>query len=448
MSARTASESNTDGVLLAVVLLLTCIGVLLIFDASYAYALQRHISGYKYVGQQAGWAVLGIAVMLVVMRFPYRKLENLAVPLVVMSAMLLIAVFIPHIGSHEVNGAKRWVGVGAFRLQPSEIAKLAIVLYIARLCAGRPKAMSRFTRGPMIPLCVMAVLALLIEREPDMGTCLVLLGAGMGALYFAGMRYRHFFAVAVAGLVLIGGMLAAKGSYLGRSDVAANSPDYRTSRIDVWLHPDLNHTGEGYQVYHSMIALGTGGIFGLGVGNGRQKYYLPEAHTDFIFATLAEEGGLITSLLVLALLGVLVTRGLHIATLTKDPFGAILAGGISAGFGVQTLLNIGVVTSAIPATGVPLPFLSYGGSSLLISLVSVGILLSVYRFSDRADVGRVDTTQNAPERDFERRRNRGAILSRPEHARNEAYRGTHGYRQPQVGATKRRRMFDWRRADR
>ena len=170
------------------------------------------------------------------------------------------------------------------------------------------------------------------------------------------MRVRHLIAVMSVGVLIIGGVLAAKGGHTGQTPSAQSTTvgqDYRNSRIDVWLHPDRNHTGEGYQVYHSMIALGTGGVFGLGIGNGRQKYYLPETYTDFIFATLAEEGGLLASLFVLGLLGLLVARGLHIATLTKDPFGAILAGGISAGFGVQSILNVGVVTAAIPATGVP-----------------------------------------------------------------------------------------------
>lgn len=439
MGARTASKSNTDSVLLAVVLLLTCIGILLIFDASYAYALQRHISGYKYVGQQAMWAVVGIAAMLAVMRIPYRRWENWAVGLVALAAILLIAVFIPHIGSHEVNGARRWAGFGAFKIQPSELAKLAIVLYVARLCAGRPKLMTTFSAGPLAPLLVLGVLAFLIEREPDLGTCLVVLGAGLASLFFAGMRVRHLAGVLAVAALLVVGALAAKG---GHGAHAGAGQDYRNSRIAVFLHPDQNHTGEGYQVYHSMIALGTGGVLGLGMGSGRQKYYLPEAYTDFIFATLAEEGGLIMSLFVLALFGLLVARGLHIATLTKDPFGAILAGGISAGFGVQALLNIGVVTSSIPATGVPLPFLSYGGSSLVISLVSVGLLLSVYRYSDREEAGRVDPSQGVPERDFDRRWNRGATLSRPEYARNGAYRGTRGYRQSASGAPRRRGKFD------
>ncbi|MDR3707206.1 MAG: putative peptidoglycan glycosyltransferase FtsW [Capsulimonadaceae bacterium] len=402
MTTRASTKSNTDFFLLTVVLLLTCIGILMVFDASYVHALQVHISPFKFVRQQALSAILGTAVMLVVMRIPVRKWETAALPLIMITVVGLIAVFIPHIGQ-EIKGARRWV----LHVQPSELAKLAIVLYVARLCAGRPKIMKDFVGGPLIPLLVLAVLAFLIEREPDLGTCLVVVGAGLGALFFAGMRISHFFAVgAIACALILCVVMLKSGSHA--------SPGYRGARLQVFLHPDRNHTDEGYQVYHSMIALGTGGIGGLGVGNGIQKYYLPEAHTDFIFATVAEEGGLIGSISVLALLCLLVTRGLHIATLTKDPFAAILAGGISAGFGVQALLNIGVVTSSVPATGVPLPFISFGGSSLFVSLVCVGILLSIYRYSDRDD-GRAAREDAAPERDFDRRWNRGTTLSRPEY---------------------------------
>jgi cell division protein FtsW len=410
MAAAKTQKLNTDFLLLGVTLALTCIGILLIYDTSYAYALQRHINPLKYVRQQALFAALGIPAMLFFMKFHYRRWWNAGLMLVGASIILLIAVFVPHIGGHEVNGARRWIGMGAFTLQPSELAKLAIVVYIARLCAGRPKLMARFTGGPLIPLCMMGLLALLIDREPDLGTTLVLLGAGMGALFFAGMRMRHFAAVLGVLIVVIGGMLFLKSHGHEGSDQAVasaatsgGSNGYRASRIQVWLHPELNHTGEGYQVYHGMIALGSGGLLGEGVGNGREKIYLPESYTDFIFATVGEEGGLLATLFVLALYAVLIGRGMQIASTTKDPFGAILAGGITASLATQTLLNIGVVTASIPATGVPLPFLSYGGSSLFMSLVCVGVLLSVHRYSDTDETGRKERESTMPERDFERR---------------------------------------------
>ncbi len=424
MAARTATKPKIDYILISVTLMLACLGVLLIFDASYAYALQRHISAYKYVGFQAAWALIGTIAMLVMRKVHYRKLENAAIMLIGFSIIALIAVFIPHIGAPAVNGAHRWLGIGAAKFQPSEIAKLAIVLYIARLCAGRPKTMSNFVGGPLAPICVLGLMAFLVDKEPDLGTCLVLLGAGLGALFFAGMKIRHFAMTLAVALVLIGGML-----YMKSHSHEGSGTNYRGGRVTAWLHPNDSHTAEGYQVYHGMIALGTGGALGLGVGNGRQKYYLPEAHTDFIFATLAEEGGLLASLFVLALFAVLIGRGMHIASMTKDPFGAILAGGITAGLATQALLNLAVVTTSVPATGVPLPFLSYGGTSLFVSMLGVGILLSIHRNSEWDDDGRTEIAEHAPDRDFDRRWNKGATLSRPEYARGGAYRGSDGYRE-------------------
>lgn len=407
MTQRASAKSNTDFFLLVVVLFLTCIGILMVFDASYVYTLQMHIGAFKFVRQQAVAALLGTGAMLFLMRMDYNKLQNAAVPLITLVAVMLVAVFIPHIGQ-EIKGARRWV----LHIQPSEFAKLAVVLYIARLCAGRPTRMKRFADGPLLPLLVMGVIVLLIEREPDLGTSLVVLGGGLGALFFAGMRVRHFIGIVVCCILLIAGVVLLKSGHQG-------SAGYRGARMDVFLHPERNHTDEGYQVYHSMIAVGTGGFAGSGIGKGKEKNYLPEAYTDFIFATVAEEGGLIASLTVLTLLCLLVVRALHIANITKDPFGAILAGGIAAGFATQSLLNIAVVTSSVPATGVPLPFISYGGSSLFASLACVGILLSIYRYADRGE-GRAARDENAPERDFDRRWNRGATFTRPEYGKYQA----------------------------
>ncbi|HEY3331709.1 MAG TPA: putative peptidoglycan glycosyltransferase FtsW [Capsulimonadaceae bacterium] len=437
MATRTGTRRKTDIVLLVVTLMLTCLGVLLIFDASYAYALQIHAKDYKYVLQQSIWAGVGIIAMLIVRRVHYDWFNRNALYIVGFCMLLLVCVFIPHIGAPAVNGAKRWVGTASVKFQPSELAKLAIVLYVARLCAGRPRIMQSFKAGPLAPVVVLGIFAILVEREPDLGTTLVILGSGIGALCFAGLKKRHLAGILAVALVCIAGALWMKSNHAPAPDPAAVASaaengavgrDYRNSRIYVFLHPNESHTGEGYQVYHSMIALGTGGLVGLGLGNGRQKYYLPEAHTDFILATLAEEGGLIATLFVLLLFAVLVGRGLHIASMTRDPFAAIVAGGISASFAVQALLNIAVVTSSVPATGVPLPFLSYGGTSLVISLINVGILLSIYRNSEWDDDGRSDIAKSAPDRDFDRRWNRGNSLLRPEYARGGTYRGSKGYR--------------------
>ena len=410
MSHRLATKPGVDFFMLSIVLILIVTGILLVYDASFVFLINQGGDGWKIVKLQALWALAGLLAMLAALYTPYHIWKKVATPLAIGVLLLLAAVLHPHIGV-QVKGARRWI---FGHIQPSEFAKFAIVLFIAKWCAGKPRSMKSFWSGPFIPIAVMGLMAFLIALEPDLGTCLVVLGAGFGALFFSGVRLRHFAIMLVIAALLICAGVFLKSRHHGK--------DYQGPRWEVYLNPDKDHTGAGYQVYHSMIAVGTGGIFGRGLGNGAQKYYIPEPYTDFVFATLAEEGGLVASLTLLALLALLVIRGLYIATLTKDPFGAIFAGGISAGLGVQALLNISVVTSFLPDTGVPLPFISYGGSSLLTCLVSAGILLSIYRYSER-DEGKPVAAASASERDFDRRWNRGATLSRPEYGRSVNYRG-------------------------
>ncbi|HEX5322869.1 MAG TPA: FtsW/RodA/SpoVE family cell cycle protein, partial [Capsulimonadaceae bacterium] len=280
--------------------------------------------------------------------------------------------------------------------QPSELAKLAIVFYIARLCAGKPKLMKDFWAGPFPPLCAVLLLAVLTAREPDLGTALVLFFTGLATLAFAGMKLRH-----VAGvLVAIAFVLAVS---LMASDLRHHGASYQLSRVTVFLHPERDRQGDGYQIYHSTIALGSGGLLGMGIGEGREKSYLPEAHTDFIFAVLGEEGGFVTAISVLLLYALLVGRGLQIAYKTKDPFGALLAAGISAWIGIQSLINVGVVTASIPATGVPLPQMSYGGSSSVLTLIAMGILLNIARFPEGDPSKKEDRRLEYQAREFDRR---------------------------------------------
>ncbi len=411
MTAAAAYSKNdkprpTDLTLLVVALMLTCIGILLVFDASYAYALQRHISQFKYVGQQAAWGAVGIAALIWAMRRPYWNWRKIGVYGVIISWLLLVAVFVPHIGI-AAKGAHRWIGFGSFRLQPSELAKLAVILYIARVCAGKMKLMNDFWAGPFPPLCIVAFVAVWTAVEPDLGTSLVLVGTGLGTLFFAGMKPKHLIASILVLMVLGAGFMALK--------TLKHPGSFQMKRLLVFMHPDQDKQGDGYQVYHSTIALGTGGFLGMGLGEGREKMYLPEAHTDFIFSILGEEGGLVASLGMLALFVILVARGFHIAATTRDPYGALLAAGISIALGLQVFLNIGVVTSSIPATGVPLPFISYGGSSLVFSLLMIGILLNIARFPDGDPAKIAQETERKSDIEFDRRWNRGSTLSRPEY---------------------------------
>lgn len=387
-------KPKTDFLLLALTLILTCIGVLLVFDASYAYLLARHMSEYKYVELQAGWGVVAIAGMLLASKMPYWWLRHVAAYGILISILLLVAVFIPHIGI-GAKGARRWVGYGEFRLQPSELAKLAVVIYLASVGATRPRSMKDFKNGPMIPLLFVGLIAALTAKEPDLGTALVIFLTALTVLNFAGMRFSHTVAVLACGVCLVGIVLACGGSGHHRS--------YQASRIFVFMHPERDKEGIGYQIYHSLIALGSGGLQGMGIGEGREKTYLPEAHTDFIFSVLGEECGLFGGLGILLLFALIVTRGLQIAFNCKDPFGILLAGGISAWIGLQSLINVGVVTASIPATGVPLPGMSYGGSSLVITLFAIGILLNIARHPEGDPAKKEDERLSRSAREFDRR---------------------------------------------
>jgi cell division protein FtsW len=413
MVAINEKPRRADFTLIVLALTLTCLGILLVFDASYAYALQRHISVYKYVSQQGVWAIVGVVVMAWASYRPYWRWRSIGVYGVIAAFFMLLAVFVPHIGI-AAKGAHRWIGFGPVRIQPSEIAKVAIVLYIARVCAGKLKLMQDFTAGPLPPLFVVAFLALWTAVEPDLGTCLVILGTGLFTLYFAGMKREHV-ALAVAGLMICGGIFLAVKMLKHHSGDNSAGASFQLKRLTVFLHPDQDKQGDGYQIYHSTIALGTGGLLGMGIGEGREKMYLPEAHTDFIFAVLGEEGGLIASLFVLGLFGALVARGFHIAANTKDPYGALLAAGFSTAIGLQVFMNIGVVTASIPATGVPLPFISYGGSSLVLSLMMIGILINIARYPEGDPTKLAQQSERVADREFEMRWNRGQTLSRPEY---------------------------------
>jgi len=380
--------------LLTVALALTAIGILLVFDASYPFALAHQVSFTKYVGQQALWGVVGIAALLGASQFPYWKWRSWATIGVLGCILALVLVFVPHVGI-VAKGAHRWVGHGALRLQPSEFAKLFIVLFIARSCAGNVRIMKNFVIGPGPGLLAIATLALLTAPEPDLGTAILITMTGTATLFFAGMKKRHLLAVAACALIIGGAAFALKS--------AKGHSSYQTARVLVFLNPEQSKEGDGFQVYHSILALGSGGITGVGIGQGREKVNLPEAYTDFIFAVIGEEGGLVTSLIVLGLLCFIVARGMHIACTTRDRFGSLLAAGISFCVGFQALINVGVVTASIPATGVPLPFISYGGSSLLLSLVMVGLLLNIGRFPDGdPNVAREPSDYKA-ERDYNRR---------------------------------------------
>ena len=395
-----------DSLLLWLTFLLLGIGIVSVYDASYAIAIEKlHGDSFHFVKMQVGWACGGLIALWAATRIPYWHWKKYAVIGLALSIFLLLAVLIPHVGI-AVNGARRWIGHGAIRMQPSEIAKLALVLYLARVLAGSLKIKTRPKEGLWPPLMVIGLLAALIAKEPDLGTALVLAATGLIMLFLAGIRPAHIGAIFGSAAILVAGFVALE--------------PYRARRITAFLNPKADQYHTGYQVWHALIALGSGGITGMGLGEGREKLFIPEPRTDFIFPVIAEEWGLIGTLALVALFVFVAARGFAIAYGTRDPFGALLAAGITSLISVQALINMAVATASIPDTGVPLPFISSGGSSLVLMLLGIGILLNISCHPDGPDGPQSDKT--APnEDDWNRRWDRGAkppvVVTRPSSVR-------------------------------
>ncbi len=353
-----------DRLLFLLMLMLIGVGIVSVYDASYAAAVE-HGDSFHFVKRQALFAVAGLGVMLFTRRVPYWKWRPFAARGVCLAVLLLLAVFVPHIGS-SINGARRWILHGSF--QPSEFAKLALVLYLARMLTIRPKRLLDFQSGLGPPLMVLALLAGLVAKEPDLGTALVLGGTGLTMLFLAGARPRHLAGVCVVVALLVTLMVSLKA--------------YRMHRMMAFLNPKADQLHAGYQVWHALMALGSGGVAGLGLGEGREKLYIPMASSDFIFPVIGEEWGLIGTLILVIVFAMIAWRGFTIAYGTRDPFGALLAAGVTTLISVQALINMAVATSSIPDTGVPLPFISAGGSALVLMMAGVGLLLNISTFPD------------------------------------------------------------------
>lgn len=387
-----------DRLLLWLMFLLLGIGIVSVYDASYAVAVEKmHDDSFHFVKMQVVWAVAGLITLWGASRLPYWRWKAWAGIGLWLCVLLLVAVLVPHVGI-MVNGARRWLGHGQFRFQPSELAKLVLVLYLARALAGRLAIKRRPKEGLLPPLAIVALLAGLIAIEQDLGTAMVLGGTGLVMLYVAGAQRRHMAAV-LAVVALAGGLFAV-------------AKPYRMHRLTAFLDPRADQYHTGYQVWHALIALGSGGVGGMGLGEGREKLFIPEPRTDFIFPVIAEEWGLIGTLALVTLFAFVAMRGYAIAYRTKDPFGALLAAGITTLISVQALINMAVATASIPDTGVPLPFISYGGSSLVLMLLGIGILLNISCYPDGPD-GKAKDRIEPNEDDWNRRWDRGVVRAAP-----------------------------------
>jgi cell division protein FtsW len=359
-------------ILIFCVAVLIGIGMVMLYSASMNMDASKSASGAEmgahYLVSQLAWCAFGLICFIIAASMDYRRLKKISPWLLGLSAFLLTLVFAPFIGI-ATHGAHRWIGRPNLpHFQPSELAKLALILFLAAYGERFQRQMGGFKKGLFIPGAVIAVVLALIFVEPDRG-CTILLAAVCGVmLIVAGARLS--FLVPPAVLAVVG--LAI--SFL-------HDP-MRMRRIMAWVHPEQSKEGAGYQAYQAMIALGSGGWFGLGLGNGRQKLgFVPEDHTDFIFSIIGEELGLAATMTVLLLFVVLLICGVVISRRSSDTFGVLLGTGLTFMIGLQAFINIGVVTSTLPNKGMPLPFISYGGSNLVLMLVAVGLLVSISRYA-------------------------------------------------------------------
>ncbi|MEP6753911.1 MAG: putative peptidoglycan glycosyltransferase FtsW [Chthonomonadales bacterium] len=360
----TPRRSTPDMILLWTMLALVAAGIIMVFDSSFGQSAIKGGTGIVFLKKQLIAGGVGFIGFFAILKMGYSRLRSWASALIILSIVMLVACYIKPIGV-TLNGAHRWIGPG-IQFQPSEFAKTALVLYLAALFASyiekRRYDVTNFWDGLLLPLGVCSIVALLIEREPDLGTSIVVFLSSMTVFFMAGAKRRH-----IAVIVTVAGLCA----------MVLMMGNFRGGRIHNWIYPLDDPQGKGFQPTHARLAVGTGSLTGVGFGKGREKYYLPEQNTDFIFATIAEETGWVGSTVIIGLLLVVAWRASVIAQRSKDIFGSLLAGGIGAIISWQALINIAVVTGCIPATGVPLPFISFGGTSLAMLLVSCGILLSI-----------------------------------------------------------------------
>ncbi|MDD5432190.1 MAG: putative lipid II flippase FtsW [Candidatus Omnitrophica bacterium] len=351
--------------LFTVSIILMCIGIVMIYSASSIYAAERYKDSFFFIKRHISFLLIGALLMFLAMSFDYRSLRKYAKPFLLVSIFLLLIVLIPGIG-REVSGARRWFRFKFLSFQPSEAAILAVIIYTADFISRKGNEIKVFWKGFFPPVSVFGLVAILILAQPDLGTTVSLALVVFLMLYIAGTRFSYLLSIFLASIPVL---------YLLIFSVA-----YRRARILAFLNPWLDPKGSGFQIIQSQIALGSGGIFGVGLGHSKQKlFYLPAAHTDFIFSIIGEELGLIGTLGVIALFIIFIQQGLKIMKNATDKFGYFLALGLILMISFKAVINIGVSCGVLPTKGLPLPFISYGGSSFIFDMISVGLLVNIGR---------------------------------------------------------------------
>ena len=361
----TATPKPPDYILFFSVLGLLGMGIIMVYSSSAVSAQVNFDDTFYFLKRQLLWASLGLFALLVTLNIDYHAWRPLAKPVLFTTLLLLILVLVPGLGK-VVNGARRWLGFGSLYIQPSEIAKLGMVIFYADSLTRSQETLGRFMRGLFPQLAMLLVVFGLILKEPDLGTALAIGGTIFILLFAAGAKISHLAGLGAAGVT---GIIAA----------ILYEP-YRLKRLLAFSDPWADPLNSGYHIIQSLYAIGSGGLFGVGLGRSREKFlYLPEPHTDFIFAILAEELGFIGTATVIILFFLFAWRGLRVAIAAPDIYGSLLAAGLTTMIILQALMNIAVVTASMPVTGIPLPFLSFGGSALVFTMAGVGILLNISR---------------------------------------------------------------------
>lgn len=357
-------RSNIDVWLLLILFLLLGFGAVMIYSTSAIYAEERYGDSMFFLKRHLTWICIGLVGMLITWRFDYHILRKYSKILFFASIGLLMLVYMPGIG-RTAGGARRWLVVKGLSIQPSEIAKLALIVYLADILTRKQRWVTEFWKGLVPPLIAMGIMVGLILLQPDLGTAIEMCLVAFIILFIAGVRFQYLLTLGLSALPFL--------------YIFIFSTPYRRNRILSFINPWKDPEGIGFQIVQSFVALGSGGLFGVGLGQSRQKlFYLPAAHTDFIFSIIGEELGILGALLVLSLFLAILWFGGRICLKALDLFGHFLALGIVSLISLQAIINIGVVTGSFPTKGLPLPFISYGGSSMAMYLIAFGILLNIH----------------------------------------------------------------------
>ncbi len=355
--------------------MLTITGLVTVYSASFVIGLALFSDSHHFIARQAMWAVLGTALLIAAMRLDYHILRRLAVPLMGLTLVLLLFTLI--VGT-EAGGAQRWLTFGGFSLQPAEFTKLSVIVYLAAWLNSRGDNLRRFEQGLMPFIVIISAIGLLLMLQPDLGTTGIIIAITITMFWAAGATLLQMSALFVSGSIAVVSLTLIEG--------------YRFDRLSAFLSAESDPLGNGFQTLQALIALGNGGATGLGLGASRGKFfYVPESHTDGIFAILGEELGLVATGAVVLLFVTLMLKGYQVARRAPDQFGFLLATGITTWIATQAFVNIGGITRVIPLTGVPLPFISYGGSALAAVLLAAGVLASISRFTEAREAARERT---------------------------------------------------------